>query len=199
MSLTNEIKIRILENFYAIDYILFGKPFKSLKLNENECELCNSILKEEYLSEKGAIISTVIEMYKIIDVNPVKLESKVSPKQLNKMAMESAKIARKNSTNILQSNKGRQLIKNKLIKTITENETIDVKNLVENNILESAFSMAIDNLLISRCVNESNKFDEMNSWSGRIVEDAYKILRTGLVETAMEIRDNIIGKKKDKE
>jgi len=45
--LSTESKIRVLENFYALDYVFFGKPVQ-------EVEFCCPLVKEEYLSVKGA-------------------------------------------------------------------------------------------------------------------------------------------------
>jgi len=199
MSLPKETKIRILESFYAVDYILFGKPFKSIKLNENsECNLCDQILIEEYLSAKGALLGTVTEMYKLINHAPAKLDEQINSKTLNKMACESAKIARKNASVLVKTSKGRNSIKDCIVETITENNGINIKEEVENRIREKAYSLALDNLLISRAITESEDYKEMDSWMGRIIEDAYKILRSSLVETVMSIRNNMVveGKKK---
>lgn len=198
MSLPKETKIRILENFYAIDYILFGRPLKSLKLNESDCGLCTKILIEEYLSAKGALLGTVIETYKLIEHSPSIIKEKINGKKINEMACESAKIARSNASILIKTEKGRESIKNRLVETITEGVNIDIQNEVELRIREKAYSLAIDNLLISRAINESKNYTEMNSWMGRIIEDAYMILRKSLIETAMEIRNNIIKEEDQK-
>jgi len=200
MSLPKETKIRILEGFYAVDYILFGKPFKSVKLTEDSgCNLCNQVLAEEYISAKGALLGTIIEMYKLIDHNPPQLTEQVNGKVINKMACESAKIARKNASVLIKTQKGKDFVKNKLVESITENKNVNIQTEVQKQIREKAYSLALDNLLISRAVSESKNLKEMDSWMGRIVEDAYKILRDSLIETAMAIRSSIItedGKKK---
>jgi hypothetical protein len=194
MSLPKETKIRVLESFYAIDYILFGKQFKSIKLNENSgCSLCNQVLAEEYLSAKGALLGTVTEMYKLIKHNPPRLNEQINGKLLNKMAYKSAKIARKNASVLIKTSKGRNSVKNRLVETITENTKINIDKEVQKHIREKAYSLAIDNLLISRVITESKKYKEMNSWMGRIIEDAYKILRDSLIESAMNIKKDIIS------
>jgi len=194
MSLSKETKIRILEDFYALDYILFGKPFKSIKLKENDCSICNEILEEEYISTKAALLGTLVDMYKLIEHSPSKIEPKIDPKVLNKMACESAKIARKNAGVLIRTQKGRDSIKNQFVNTITENTNIDITAEVEKTIRAKSYSISIDNLLISRAINESTKYKEMDSYMGRIIEDAYKILRDSLVETVLEINSNLSGK-----
>lgn len=191
MSLSKETKIRILEDFYALDYILFGKPFKSIKLKESDCSICNEILEEEYISTKAALLGTLIDMYKLIEHSPSKIEPKIDPKVLNKMACESAKIARKNASILIRTPKGRNSIKSQFVNTVTENTNIDITTEVEKTIRAKAYSISIDNLLISRAVSESTEYKEMDSYMGRIIEDAYKILRDSLVETSLEINSNL--------
>ena len=58
--LSKESKIRVLENFYAIDYIFFGKPLKKVTS-------CCPLIKEDYLSIKGALMSVFIEMAKMVE------------------------------------------------------------------------------------------------------------------------------------
>ena len=48
--LSKESKIKILENFYGLDYVFFGKPVK-------EIQTCCAALVEDYVSVKGALMS----------------------------------------------------------------------------------------------------------------------------------------------
>ena len=63
MKLKKESKIRVLENFYSLDYVLFGKPVSKV-------DTCCPVFVEEYLSVKGALLSTVVEMYNLINYSP---------------------------------------------------------------------------------------------------------------------------------
>jgi hypothetical protein len=67
---------------------------------------------------------------------------------------------------------------------------VNVEKLVQDKIRSKAFSLAVDNLLVGRAITESKKFDKLNTWNGRLVEDAYKILRDNLIECAMNIIEN---------
>ena len=67
---------------------------------------------------------------------------------------------------------------------------VNIEKLVQDKIRSKAFSLAIDNLLIGRAITESKKIKKLNSWDGRIIEDAYKVLRDNLVEAAMNIIEN---------
>jgi len=186
MSLNKETKIRILENFYSIDYVLFGKPLKNVELKE-DCDVCNAALIEEYVATKGALLSTIIEMYKLIDHCPEVIQEKVNVKQLNEMAISSAKTARKNALSLLDTPRGKASIKDRLVESLTENKKVDLEEEVKTRIKEKAFSLAIDNLLVSRAISESTNYKELDSWTGKIIEDAYKILRDSLIETSLEV------------
>jgi len=72
--LTKESKIRALENFYALDYTFFGKPI-------NKVETCCPLVKEEYLSIKGAFLSVFIEMIRLVDHSPKRIEERVEFKK----------------------------------------------------------------------------------------------------------------------
>jgi len=188
MSLSKETKIRVLENFYAIDYILFGRPLKNVELAESEdCDVCNQALIDEYVTAKGALISTVLEMYRLVEHTPTPIEETITTKELTKMATGSAKTSRQNAVTLVKEQKARDAIKNSLISTITESENVNVEETVKIKIREKAYSLALDNLLVARTINESKNFKELNSWTGRIIEDAYKVLRDSVVEAATEI------------
>lgn len=187
MKLKKESKIRVLENFYALDYTLFGKP-----VSEMEDNVCCPVFLEEYISAKGALLSLVIEMYKMIKHSPKVVTEKLDTKDLLKMAKESAKVSRENSKKLVVTEKGRQDIKKSLRESISkiDDKKINIEKIVQEKIRTKAFSLAVDNLLIGRAINESKKFDKLNTWDGRIVEDAYKVLRDNLVECALNILEN---------
>lgn len=187
MSLSKESKIRILENFYAVDYVFFGKPVSKLK------EVCCEGLIDEYTSIKGALLSVLIELYKLVGHSPEALEESVvvDSKVLTKMARESAKVARENCESLVSSSKGREDIKAELRETIEQEENIDIEELVKEKIREKAFRLAVDNLLIAKTISESEEYKKMNEWEGRIIEDAYKILRDSLVEQAKLILEDV--------
>lgn len=178
--LSKESKIRVLENFYALDYVFFGKP-------AGQVESCCPLLKEEYLSIKGALLSVFVEMLKLVGHNPNQLEEQVRSKDLMKFARNSAKIARENAQRIVSTDKSRANIKETLKGMIKEDKTLDISATIESQIRTKAFGLAVDNLLLARVVSESSGFDKLNEWEGTIVEDSYKILRDNLIESAYEI------------
>lgn len=181
--LTKESKIRVLENFYAIDYVFFGKPLKNV-------DSCCPLIKEDYLSIKGALMSVFIEMLKMIDHNPKAIQEKMSSKLLLKRARTFAKESREAASKVVKTERARADIKTELKQTIKEGQDHDIPALIENKIREKAFRLAIDNLLVARMLGESKNINALNEWAGKIVEDSYKILRDNLCETANLILDS---------
>lgn len=183
VMLSKESKIKVLENFYALDYIFFGKPLKKF-------ESCCPAVRQEYLSVKGALMSIIVEMLKLIEHSPEKLTERIKTDGLLKNAREGAKLARENSKRIVSSKRSRDNIKAELREAIRENKDVDISKEVEQKIREKAFCLAADNLLIARLISESKNYKNLNDWSGRILEDSYKILRDSLVESAVIILRN---------
>jgi len=181
--LSKESKIRVLEDFYALDYIFFGKPLKKV-------DSCCPLVKEDYLSIKGALLSVFIEMTKMVDHNPEALEERMSTKLLLRNAKAFAKSAREASSAVVKTERARNDIKRELKSLIKEGQGSDIPTLIENAIREKAFRLAVDNLLIAKMLNESKNIKALNEWSGKIVEDSYKILRDNLCETANLILDS---------
>lgn len=180
MKLSKETKVRVLENFYAIDYILFGKHAKKVKMTKED--------RESYYAVKGAILSTLIEMYKLVGHSPKSLKEKVDLTKLVKSARSSAKVARENCQKLVVTEKGRSDVKKAVEESVkTAKGTIDIEKIVQGEIRKKAFGLALDNLLIARTIQESKKYKNMNEWEGKIIEDAYKILRDNLVDTAVKI------------
>lgn len=182
MSLNKESKMRVLENFYAIDYTLFGKPAK-------EMTSCCPAIVEDYMNLKGALLSIMVEMYTLVEHAPVALDEKADTKKLKGMAKSSAIIARENCKKLVTTEQGRSDIKLSLKESLTEDTDID--ELVQEKIREKAFALSIDNLLIARTLTECSDagISKFNETDGRLLEDAYKVLRDSIVESAVLIVD----------
>lgn len=181
--LSKESKIRVLENFYGIDYVLLGKPVGKI-------QNCCPIVKEEYISIKGALLSVYVEMLRLMKHSPQPLGEKVDSSALKDIAKESAKVSRAASKKIVTTEQARKDIKAELKVALSESKDADVTSLVESKIREKAFRLAVDHLLVARALNEAENLEGMNDWTGRVVEDSYKILRDSLCETAMMLLDD---------
>lgn len=182
MMLTKESKLRVLENFYALDYIFFGKPLK-------ENKVCCPIVVEEYLTTKGALMTAFVEMVKEVDHKPKKINEaeKLDSKILTKKAKNAAKHARENSVKILSSDKGRKFVKESVKQELQDSKNVDIDQEIPEKTREAAYKFAVDNLLMARTLMESENVEKLNTWEGRLVEDAYKLLRDSLIESAMVI------------
>ncbi len=178
--LSKESKLRVLEGFYGLDYAIFGKPVR-------EVETCCPILKEEYLSVKGALLSVYVEMIKLVDYAPEAIKEKMNSASLLKKARSSARVARENAQKIVVSEKSRNAIKASLKEDLESGQEEDLSKVVESKVREKAFSLAVDHLLLVPVLNESKSYKKLNEWEGRIIEDSYKILRDNLVEGAIQI------------
>lgn len=181
--LSKESKIRVLENFYSLDYIFFGKPLKKV-------ESCCLGLVEEYINVKGALLAIMVEMYKLVEHSPKPLTEKISTKVFTANAKRYAKYARESAQKIVTTEKAKQNIKEQLKRNLSENKNVNVPKLVEGLIREKAFKLAVDHLLIARTIAESKGVSKMNEWTGKLLEDSYKILRDSVVESALTILDD---------
>jgi hypothetical protein len=103
------------------------------------------------------------------------------------MAKESAKNARHASQRVVTTEQARADIKVEIREALDADKDVDVTKLVESKIREKAFRLGVDNILVARALQEATTLDEMNEWTGKIVEDSYKILRDNLCELAMMI------------
>jgi len=104
MRLKKESKIRVLENFYSLDYALFGKPI-------SEVDVCCPVFLEEYITTKGALMSLVIEMYKLVKHTPDVIVERLDSRDIMLMAKDSAIVARENCKKLVTSKKGRAEVK----------------------------------------------------------------------------------------
>jgi len=178
--LSKESKMKVLENFYGVDYVFFGKPLSKVKS-------CCPVIKEEYITVKGALLSIYIEMLNLIDHRPPQITEVLTSRDIKYMAKDGARFARRTSKKIVTTEKARKDIKMELTGVIKEGSPQDLSTLVEEKIREKAYSLAIDTLMIARTLIVSKNIKEMNTWEGKIIEDSYKILRDSLCETAILI------------
>lgn len=181
--LSKETKIKVLEAFYGIDYAIFGKPIK-------KAVNCCPVIKEEYISIKGALLSVYIEMLKLMEHQPKEFKKKIAMKEMVSNAKHSAKMARAAAKKVVSTERARADIKVELKEALAEDKKLDITSLVETKIREKAFRLAIDNILVAQALQEATNLEAMKSWEGEIIEDSYKILRDSLCETAMMILDD---------
>jgi len=179
--LTKESKMRVLENFYAIDYTLFGK-------SATKIDVCCPETIKEYVTVKGALLSIMVEMNKLVGHTPDAITENISSKDVKRLAKQSAKIARENAQKLVETEQGKADIKRELREELSEiSEGTSVEDVVQEKIRAKTFSLALDNLLVARTVSESESYKNLNEVEGQILEDAYKLLRESLVELSIFI------------
>jgi len=182
--LSKETKIRVLESFYGLDYVFFGKPV-------NKLETCCPVVKEDYVTVKGALLSVFIEMLKLMEHKPEKVNEKLDSRAIYEAARENAELTRENVRKIVESEKAKQNIKEDVKRTLESDESLDVQKIVKEKITEKSFRLAVDNFLVARALTESKNISNLNEWTGQLIEDSYKILRDSLVENAMLLLDDV--------
>lgn len=182
--ISTKSKQRILENFYTIDLILLGKP-----LTEVKEEVCCPFFIEEYLQLKGALLSTISEIYNMIGHEPRR--SNKSLKEMQENAIISARASKKAAKKLLMTESGTELVQTILNESMSMNKDVNPEEIIPGIIQEKAYSLALDNLLIGKTVTESKNFTSLNTWNGRVYEDSYKKLRGMLVESAIFINNEI--------
>jgi gluconate kinase len=187
MKLRRESKVRILEDFYAIDYILFGKKLGDIKANKS--------LAEEYLYHKGAIMSITMEMMNLVKHSPKPLTETINKSNLLKLSRNSARLARENCKKLVACQEGKKSIKKELRESLKNKKVVNLEQMVHSKIREKSYRLALDNLLIARTISESKNYKKLNEFEGKLIEDAYKILRDQLVESAINILSSKSKKK----
>ena len=190
--LLKESKIKVLENFYALDYIFFGRPV-------SEVSTCCPLVQEEYLSIKGALMSVFVEMLRLMEPAPDEDSNRTTSTELMAEARASAQLSRNEAERVVSSEKARNDIKVTVRESMASDEDVDIAGLVESKIREKAFSLAVDHLLIGGAITEAINLEDLDSWEGEIVEDSYKILRDNLVEAAHDIiyNDDVLAEDED--
>jgi hypothetical protein len=182
-------KNRILENYYALDYVFFKKPI-------SEVTICCPFFIQEYLSAKGALLSILVDMYKLIEHKPLlKEDAPLKTSDLLPIAEKTAIIAKKNAQVLINSPKGQQSIKKAVSESIKRNkDKLTIEEITDHHVLKRAFSSALDNMLINRTISESKSVSKLNEWQGQVLERAYKRMRTTLIETAISILEETSAK-----
>lgn len=183
---SKESKLRILENFYALDYALLGENIKNVKV-------CCPVFIEEYMTAKGALMSLVHEIYKAVNHTPPVIKEKATPEYIMECAVHTGQVARQNAASILKTEDCKAEIAEALRESVAvsnENKS-DLQTVLAENIRKRALTFAIDNMLLGRAVSESTNFEQLaESWGGKVLEDSYVVLRDNLVESALDIITN---------
>lgn len=181
-------KMQVLENFYALDYAIFGR------LNEN-VDVCCPILKEEYVRTKGALLSCVIDIYKNMEFAPKAIYESISAAGIQSNATARAKQSRKNATNRILNETSKKRIKNAVQESIfAVKKKMDdsvITNIIEGEIRKIGLERLTDDILIKNSLKESkNNSFLVDDKHGIAMMNAYKTLRENFIAAAISILEN---------
>jgi len=180
--LNKSAKVKVIENYYALDFYFFGK-----KAEEMEGSCCEGILAE-YKTYKSALMSVLIEFYKTINYSPNVGVKNIQ--QLQENAVQNAKISRKISKTLLQHERSAADIKTKVMTKLSESskkkEPKEINKIVREATLTKQAQLGVDALLIAQSLLEAKKVEVLlkNDIDQQLLRESYKLLRDGLVDTA---------------
>jgi len=179
-------KAKILENFFGLDFAIFKKPL-------DKVEVCCPILKEEYTISKGALLSIMIEMFNYLEHNS-ELRDDINISGLKKIALESAKISRKNASSIILSESSKKQMAEDIMKIITESseeEKLSHEAVAESVMKKRLITRIIDDLVLMRPLTECSKGKGgLRTGRGKELLETYTLLRDNLVKSVLEILES---------
>ncbi len=169
----SKFKIAVLEHWFGIDKVLFGKN-------------ADSVLKEEeldrYLTTKGAFISNLFEIYKKLGHQP-----STQYQTVNEMVEYSATQAGEATTraNEILKNSSVSSIVRKEIREMGSTEDLDESQVAHFVVLRRRNAVALDSMMLESALSPDNK-KELSDWQGKVLVDAHKTLRDSLIDIALQ-------------
>jgi CRISPR/Cas system CSM-associated protein Csm4 (group 5 of RAMP superfamily) len=168
------IKVKILEDWYVIDSILFNDHAKKVIKEAKKFE--------QYISLKGAFLSSLFEYYNHIKYVPKYEIQPTSVKTLTEAAQKNAIFARKMATNIMAEARVREALKKKIVREGRNTSNMD--KFADKVIKEKFTQLALDNALIGIPVIEATMKTACDDFTGQMLEDSYKQMRTAIIRLA---------------
>jgi adenine-specific DNA methylase len=165
-------KSAILEQWFAIDRILFNKNPRKV-LGEQDYA--------EYLTNKAAFLSNLYEMYKVVGYKPN--NKSTSLKEIVSHSGVVAKAALKQAKTILENSNVISIVKDE-IKHVGEREALSESQVAQFVIKRRRNAVAIDSMAIDNVINESNSH-QLKDWRGAVLVDAHKVLRDQMIDSAL--------------
>lgn len=167
-------KIKVLENWYIIDSILFNGHAKKFIKEAKDFE--------QYITLKGAFLSTIYEYYCHIKYVPSYGDSvPVSTKQLCESAKTSAVYARKLAANIIHKEAVKESLKKKIIREAAKKNIKNMDKFSETVVHESFIKLSLDNALVGLALLEAADRAKKDDFSGSIFYESYKMYRDSLI------------------
>lgn len=183
--MNTQAKVKVLENYHALDLAIFGKSY-------DKVDVCCPILKEEYVRAKGALLSCMIDLYKHVELSPKSVSESITSAGIQSNAQSIAKNARENSKNRILSETSKKQIHTAIQESFTTSKTkkrSDIKNIIESEIKKIGFSKIVDEVLMRTVVSEGNA-KSLKDETGAILMKAYKTLRENYIKTAINMLES---------
>jgi len=174
-SLNKGKKTKILEHWFGIDQVLFGKSAKTILEGE---EL------KKYYSTKAALLSNLFEMYGIIGYTP-KNNSYGSIANLIEAATKIATKSFKRSSDLLNEDSIALKSIKKEIKNTGLSEGLENNEVTKYVVLKRNSAVALDSMMLESVLNKSRK-DNLKEWNGKVMLDSHKVLRDTLIEISLQ-------------
>lgn len=176
MMKNKSVPTAILRDYYVIDSILLNQHAKKYFKEDSDFN--------DYVSIKASLLSTLFEFYQHIGYKPVEDMNFKDTKALCESAVQYAKKSKHLSSTMLQ----KPVFQNEMKKFIKEsaetNSVKDIREFSKKVIAERFNRMCLDNVLIGIPVLESKHPEKANDFRGKILEEAYMMMRNSLIRHA---------------
>lgn len=168
-------QIAVLELWFAVDKILFGKSVRTA-IADNE-------LYENYLAMKGALLSNLYEIYKKIDFVPERKNYKCV-KEIIDASSETVNNVLSETKEFMKADDISKTVRDE-IKEASHLEGWNEEEIARYIITKRRGAIAIDKITCEVAITKDKK-KLLTDWEGKILVDAHKGLRNSLIEIAMQ-------------
>lgn len=163
----------VIEHWFGIDKLLFGKNAKNVLKGEDY---------DNYLSSKGALLSNLYEIYmKLGYESPHRFRNQ---KELFLESVSLANKASKKAKKILMQEGVSKLLR-KEIESIGRKEGLTEQQVAKYIVTKRRHAVALDEMLLGRPLKEGDT-SNLKDWKGKVLIDAHKVLRDSLIEIALQ-------------
>ncbi len=163
-------KLKLLEDFYGIDYILLGDSYNDLSIDNNT--------KNEYLLAKSSLLSVTVEMMKELDYS-VMLEDKLTNSSVKEDIVIRAINARKRTKGLMTTPKFKKIVTEE---AISEDEVL-------RRIRKWSLQISLNELLLPDLF-DTGLLEKGSTFKYVILEREYLAKRNSLVSLAEIILDS---------
>jgi len=162
-----------LKNWYTVDSILLNEHAANVFVKGSDYK--------QYISLKAAMLSNLYEFHNHIGYTP-KSPNYKSDKVLQESAVKDAKGCKSLAAKMIQRPEFKNTMKEYIIKESVKRNITDKANFSRKVISERFMRMALDNALVGLPLLESKTPQKSKDFEGSILEEAYRMMRTSLIQ-----------------